>query len=115
MPQLTKLIISIKGETFRHIRLEVSFLFCIFAQSFQTTKESGYTDAELLAIDKYWDQISRERTALNAAERKGEARGRAEGVKQTNRTNAKSMKALGVDISIISQVTGLSPEEINSL
>lgn len=83
----------------------------LVAKALELVEESAYTDAELLAIEKYWDQVSRERTALNAAEKKG----RAEGVKQTNRTNAKSMKALGVDISIISQVTGLTQEEINSL
>ena len=67
------------------------------------------------SIDKYWDQISRERTIENAAERRGLAKGRAEGIEQTNLAHAKSMKALGIDVSIIVQVTGLTEEEINSL
>lgn len=91
----------------------------LVSKALELVEESGYTDAELLAIDKYWDQISRERTALNAAERKGEAKGRAEGraegINQTNRANAKSMKTLGIDINIISQVTGLTKEDIEKL
>lgn len=71
------------------------------------------------SIDKYWDQISRERTIENAAERRGLAKGReeglAKGIEQTNLAHAKSMKALGIDVSIIVQVTGLTKEEINSL
>lgn len=89
------------------------------AKALELVEESAYTEAELLAIEKYWDQISRERTALNAAERKGEAKGRAEGraegIEQTNLANAKSMKTLGVDVNIIAQVTGLTEKEINSL
>lgn len=91
----------------------------LLAKALELVEESAYTDAELLAIDKYWDQISRERTIENAAERRGLAvglaKGRAEGIEQTNLAHAKSMKALGIDVSIIVQITGLTEEEINSL
>ena len=42
---------------------------------------------------------------------RGEAKGRAEEKRQT----AKSLKELGVDLSIIQQATGLSAEDIQAL
>ena len=45
----------------------------------------------------------------------GLAEGRAEGAEEKNRENARSMKTLGVSPDIISQVTGLSMEEIEKL
>lgn len=95
----------------------------LVAKALSLVEESGYTDAELLAIDKYWDQISRERTAVNAAERKGRAEGREEGLTEGEErgiakeklANAKSMKSLGVDVGIIIKVTGLTPEQIAAL
>jgi predicted transposase/invertase (TIGR01784 family) len=45
----------------------------------------------------------------------GLAEGRAEGRAEANVENARKMKSLGVEYSVISQVTGLSSEEIGSL
>lgn len=45
----------------------------------------------------------------------GRAEGRAEGAKQANIANARSMKALGLDVSVIAQVTGLTIDEISAL
>ncbi len=42
------------------------------AQALELTKESGYTKAELEAYDKYWDNISTEKTLIADAEAKGE-------------------------------------------
>jgi predicted transposase/invertase (TIGR01784 family) len=42
-------------------------------------------------------------------------KGRAEGIHETNRENALKMKKLGVSAAIISQVTGLTVEEIQAL
>lgn len=91
----------------------------LVSKALELVEESGYTDAELLAIDKYWDQISRERTALNAAERKGEAKGRAKGRAEGETTKAyaiaRNLIAMGMPIEQVAQATGLSPEEINLL
>ncbi len=46
---------------------------------------------------------------------KGLAEGEAKGELKKNLENAKSMRELGVDIKIISQVTGLSEQQILSL
>ncbi|MBQ6910914.1 MAG: hypothetical protein IJQ35_01970 [Bacteroidales bacterium] len=46
---------------------------------------------------------------------RGEAKGRAEGRAEEKRQTAKSLKELGVDLSIIQQATGLSAEDIQAL
>ena len=53
--------------------------------------------------------------AINYAERKGREKGRAEGRAETARANAKSLRDLGVDVSILAKGTGLSEEEIRAL
>lgn len=65
----------------------------------------------LNSLDKYWDQISRERTAVNAAERKG----RAEGEQQKAVAIARKMKAKNFSIEDIIEMTGLSVDVIVSL
>ena len=52
---------------------------------------------------------------LAEGEAKGMAKGLADGEEKKNLENAKSMRELGVDIKIISQVTGLSEQQILSL
>lgn len=85
------------------------------AKAVSLVEESAYSDLELLSIDRYWDWVSRERTALSEKFEKGEAKGRAEGIAEANHAHAKSMKDLGIDINAIMQVTGLSAEEIKEL
>ena len=74
---------------------------------------------EQLAYDEHINAIMIQNDVISTAMTEGRAEGRAEGlaegVEQANRANAKSMKALGVDINIISQVTGLTEDVINSL
>lgn len=86
-------------------------------------KEMKLTAEERAHYEKFWDNVACERTLL--AERydmgvaKGIEKGIEKGIKQgsltTNRDNAKKMKDLGVPIEIISQVTDLSPKEIEKL
>jgi predicted transposase/invertase (TIGR01784 family) len=45
----------------------------------------------------------------------GRAEGKAEGIEETKRDNARKMKALGATPEFISQVTGLSADEIEAL
>ncbi len=54
-----------------------------------------------------WDRESQLATAVMH----GKAEGRAEGISQT----AKVMKEKGVDTNLISEVTGLTPEQIAAL
>ena len=91
----------------------------LVAKALTLVEESAYSDAELLAIDKYWDQISRERTAVNAAERKGHAEGRAEGRAEGEQLKAiaiaRKMKTKEFTIEDIMEMTGLSADIITSL
>ncbi len=54
-------------------------------------------------------------SVVSTAEKKGMEKGREEGIKEANLSNARNMKQLGVAVDIISQVTGLSEEEISNL
>ena len=60
-------------------------------------------------ISTAWEESRFEGRAAGLAE------GRAEGRAEANVENARKMKSLGVEYSVISQVTGLSSEEIGSL
>lgn len=91
----------------------------LLAKALELVEESAYSDAELYAIDKYWDQISRERTRENAAEKRGLEKGRAEGLAEGEARerlkNARNLKQLGVPVETIAQATGLSLAEIEAL
>ena len=94
-------------------------------------EKSAMTEAQLHAYDKFWMAVTDEAGFLEAryhrgmteglekgrAEgmEKGRAEGRAEGVAKANREHASKMKALNMPDEIISQITGLSMEEIEKL
>ena len=48
-------------------------------EAVEYVKESGFSEGELAAYEKYWDSVSVERTLLADAIAEGEAKGRAEG------------------------------------
>ena len=52
---------------------------------------------------------------MEAGRKEGLATGRAEGIKQNNRDNAKKMKENGIAIDLISKITGLSKKQIMML
>ena len=101
------------------------------AKAVSLVEESAYSDAELWAIDRYWDSVSRERTALSEKYLKGEAKGReegraeglAEGEKKGREEGrkeqayeiARNLMAIHFPIESIVKVTGLSEDEIASL
>ena len=72
---------------------------------------------------EYWDYYSTMSTSYNKGHAKGRAEGRAEGLaeglaegrSEERMANARRMKELGIDRSVISQVTGLTVEEIETL
>ena len=74
-------------------------------------EKSAMNESQLYAYEQFWDAVVNERVLREGALKQG----LAEGVQKEKLKNAKKMKELNVDISIISQVTGLSPEEINAL
>ncbi|MCQ2207918.1 MAG: Rpn family recombination-promoting nuclease/putative transposase [Paludibacteraceae bacterium] len=82
-------------------------------------ERGAFTEAQINAYEKYWDSVSAEITLLNGHYRKGKAEGLKEGEEigsvKKNIENARKMKECGVDFNIISAVTGLSTDEIESL
>lgn len=87
----------------------------LLAKALELVEESSYTDGELLAIDKYWDQISRERTIEYAAERKGRIEGEAIGENKKAIAIARNLISMGMPAEQVSQATGLSMKEIEEL
>jgi len=67
-------------------------------------------------LEDMGDYLNTINTAAEIAEKRGHAAGLAEGMEKgmekERYANAAKLKELGVDISIISQATGLSTDEI---
>ncbi len=70
-------------------------------------KEAGMSEKELRRYRNYMDNLRDARSALSTSYIDGKADGKAE--------DAKKMKAKGFDIDLISEITGLSTEEIAGL
>ena len=79
-----------------------------YLPSVEELEISGFTDAELLAYDKFWDSVSVERTLLDDRYQNG----REEGMNQRSLEIARNMLAKGMDASTVLEITGLSMEEI---
>ena len=62
-------------------------------------------------LRKYRDTIA----VMEGQFMQGEKKGRAEGIDEANRKNARKMKSLGISTDVIVQVTGLSVDEIDQL
>lgn len=94
-------------------------------------EESAFTKEQLLGYEKFWDIISVEKTLYSSAERKGMEKGMEKGMKEglekgmekgkiegqmeeKFRIASNALKQ-GLPLEIISQLTGLSIEEIRKL
>jgi predicted transposase YdaD len=93
------------------------------------------TEGQLYYYERFWDQVNREHVLAEAnfndgiqkgraegeakgraeGEAKGRAEGEAEGIRKERLENARKMKQLNIDISTISQVTGLTAKEIEAI
>lgn len=96
----------------------------LVSKALELLEDSGYSDAERYAIDRYWDQVSRERSLAYRLEKAIEIENRvAENIKRAveeSRTKekkdmARNLKSLGVDASTIIAATGLTQSEIEDL
>lgn len=81
------------------------------AKAVELTQESSYTPEELEAYDEYLDAIRVEQTVREDSEQIGIAKGEQIGLEKT----ARKMLAKRMDIENVSELTGLSVEEIQSL
>ena len=93
------------------------------AKALKILERSAYTEGQLIAYDRFWDAVYRERVFYDDGFIKGKiegrdeglAEGRAEGIKEANRENARRMKADGMPAELIAKYTGLTVEAVNSL
>ena len=111
--------INEKTQTVSEELLEVPEI----AKAVELAEESAYSQAELAFYESYWDQVRREKTLFNEKYTEGEAKGRAEGEAKGEARGkaaekmdiAKKMLAAGFPMPTITDMTGLTAEEINGL
>ena len=85
------------------------------AKALKILERSAYTEGQLIAYDRFWDAVYRERVFYDDGFIKGKiegrdeglaegrAEGRAEGIKEANRENARRMKADGMPAELIAK------------
>ena len=86
-------------------------------------RTSAFTDGEMLAYEKYWLDVSTEKSALQRERAEGRAegekigieRGRAEGEQSKAISTARLMKSKGYPLDEIAEISGLSISQIQSL
>ena len=111
------------------------------SEALEIVERAAFTDEEMRAYDKFWDNVSVQKTleeswkakmeqykaqadeakaqADEAKAQADEAKAQADEAKaqlaQEKHDTAKKLKSLGIDTAIIVQATGLTPEEIAAL
>jgi len=98
-------------------------------EALELLRTSAFSDGEMLAYEKYWLDVSTEKSALERERNEGRAEGRAEGIVEGEQigiekgraegerkaliTTVRNMKAKGYPINDISELTGFTAEEIS--
>ena len=89
------------------------------SKAISIVERGAYSDEQLATYDKYRDMAATEKALIDGSFNKGRAEGEAigleKGVQKEKIDNARKMKECGIDIHIISTVTGLSADEIEKL
>ena len=78
-------------------------------------ENSGFTDDELRAYDKFWDSVSVERTLLDDRYQKGKEEGKAEGKHEPYTETAQRLLAMGLSAEEVAKATQLPLEIIKKL
>ena len=87
------------------------------------TEEAAYSSGEMRSYESYWDQVSREKTLLNASHTKGFSEGLtqgltegiAQGEHQAKLAVAQNLFAQNISLELIQPATGLSESELTLL
>ncbi len=87
----------------------------VFKRLFEQAEIAKFTPKERQEYEESVKEFRDYYNTVDTAHKKGRAEGLIEGHAEANRENARKMKSLGVTSDIISQVTGLSKEEIDLL
>ena len=105
------------------------------AKALKILERSAYTEGQLIAYDRFWDAVYRERVFYDDGFKKGKieghdegraegraeglaegrAEGRAEGERDKALESARRMKADGMPAELIAKYTGLTLDVVNSL
>ncbi|MBR6032261.1 MAG: PD-(D/E)XK nuclease family transposase [Bacteroidaceae bacterium] len=87
----------------------------VFTKLFEQAEIARFTPQDAREYEESV-KIYRDLTnVVNTAERKGRAEGRAEGYEEANLANARKMKARGFNLADISDITGLTIEQLKTL
>ncbi len=84
-------------------------------KAMELAQESAYSKAELEVYDKYWDEVSIQKTFFHDGVEKGKIEGREEGAQAMQKEIAKKMLSQGLAIEMVVEVTNLTPAEIRNL
>lgn len=87
----------------------------VFDRLFEAVEIAKFSKTEL---SEYWDSLRNFRdwySVISTAEKKGWEEGLNQGRIEEKKENARKLKRLGVAVGIISQATGLTPEEIEGI
>ena len=88
-------------------------------QALEIVEESAYSEAEMLAYDRYWDQVRRDKALIDdlddARAKLDAATAERDAAVEKLRQSARQMKADGMAVETIAKYTGLSADEINTL
>lgn len=89
------------------------------SKALREVEKSAFTEAELLAYDKFWDDISTERTLMEGRYAEGRAEGRAEGMAEgqlkERRQNVERMQGRGFANEDIASILGLPLEWVEKV
>ena len=88
-------------------------------KAMEVVEESAYTPEQLLGYDKFWDIIRTENTLYNSGVRQGLEKGMEQGLEKGRKdekiANARKMKSYGLALEMISDITGLTIDEVRDL
>ena len=87
----------------------------IFDRLFKEAEIAAFTPEELREYEGSLKAYRDIKNSIDTARREGEAKGRAEGRAEAEAEIARKLKAKGFSITDISEMTGLTEEEINTL
>ena len=93
------------------------------AKALKLLEKSAYSEAQLIAYDRFWDAVYRERTFFNDGFKKGQIdgwekgmeKGREAGILNEKKETVRRLSALGLTTEQMALGTGLSTEEVDRL
>ena len=86
----------------------------IFERVFEQAEIARFTPDEARIYEESLKHLRDLGNVISSAERRGHAKGRAEGIEESKHATAKRMKAKGYAVTEIAELTGLTPDEVRA-